>query len=446
MSKPTAWEVVQTARSLERPTSQYFIRNIFDDFVELHGDKLFADDAAIIGGIGRLRGTPVTVIGQEKGVSLSEKARCNFGAANPEGYRKSLRLMRQAEKFGRPVICIVDTQGAFCGVGAEERGMGEAIARSMFEMSRLRVPIISVLIGEGGSGGAIALAISDRVAMLENSVYSILSPEGFASILWKDASRAPEAAQLMRMAAPEVHAMGLVDDIIAEPPGGANASDDGAFAKVVEEYIANTLNTLQSQPISDLVSARYDKFRHMGNEHLSEEPFPGSAGNSALTEKGDPEKEDKADQSAEKTKEISIQSVSSAEGESAAEQSSAKHEHPGGTEVPNATASAEREHSQSSNAAHEAHVSAMSKSEPQLDTSEDSSQAASPNDEPAASRSQAVTYTAGTATPSTETASPVESSDVKGAASEEASASEQAQPRQRKGTRKPRKGSKRKKK
>lgn len=446
MSKPTAWEVVQTARSLERPTSQYFIRNIFDDFVELHGDKLFADDAAIIGGIGRLRGTPVTVIGQEKGVSLSEKARCNFGAAHPEGYRKSLRLMRQAEKFGRPVICIVDTQGAFCGVGAEERGMGEAIARSMFEMSRLRVPIISVLIGEGGSGGAIALAISDRVAMLENSVYSILSPEGFASILWKDASRAPEAAQLMRMAAPEVHAMGLVDDIIAEPPGGANASDDGAFAKVVEEYIANTLNTLQSQPISDLVSARYDKFRHMGNEHLSEEPFPGSAGNSALTEKGDPEKEDKADQSAEKTKEISIQSVSSAEGESAAEQSSAKHKHPGGTEVPNATASAEREHSQSGNAAHEAHVSAMSKSEPQLDTPEDSSQAAPPNDEPAASRSEAVRYTARTATPSTETASPVESSDVKGAASEETAAREQAQSRQRKGTRKPRKGSKRKKK
>lgn len=269
MSRPDAWEVVQTARSLERPTSQYFIRNIFTDFVEMHGDKLYADDAAIIGGIGRLGDIPVTVIGQEKGVSLSEKARCNFGAAHPEGYRKSLRLMKQAEKFHRPVVCIVDTQGAFCGIGAEERGMGEAIARNMMEMSRLRTPVISVLIGEGGSGGAIALAVSDRVAMLENSVYSILSPEGFASILWKDASRAPEAAQLMRMAAPEVHEMGLVDDVIPEPEGGANTADGGAFAKVVEAYLVRTLKELSEQPIDQLMSGRYDKFRRFGQDYIS---------------------------------------------------------------------------------------------------------------------------------------------------------------------------------
>lgn len=274
MKKPDAWEVVQTARSLERPTSQYFIRNIFTDFVEMHGDKLFADDAAIIGGIGRLRGEPVTVIGQEKGVSLSEKARCNFGAAHPEGYRKSLRLMKQAEKFGRPVICIVDTQGAFCGVGAEERGMAEAIARNLIEMSRLRIPVISVLIGEGGSGGAIALAVSDRVAMLENSVYSILSPEGFASILWKDASRAPEAAELMRMAAPEVYKMGLVDDVIPEPEGGANASDDGEFAKTVEDYLAKAVEELKQTPIDELVGSRYDKFRRVGQEYVESASAP----------------------------------------------------------------------------------------------------------------------------------------------------------------------------
>lgn len=272
MRRPDAWEVVQTARSLERPTSQYFIRHIFTDFVEMHGDKLYADDAAVIGGIGRLGGVPVTVIGQEKGVSLSEKARCNFGAAHPEGYRKSLRLMKQAEKFHRPVICIVDTQGAFCGIGAEERGMGEAIARSMLEMSRLRTPVISVLIGEGGSGGAIALAVSDRVAMLQNSVYSILSPEGFASILWKDASRAPEAAQLMRMAAPEVHAMGLVDDVIPEPAGGASASDGGEFAKTVEQYLIRTLEELSASPMESLISTRYDKFRAFGQDYVAPSP------------------------------------------------------------------------------------------------------------------------------------------------------------------------------
>lgn len=280
MSDYSAWDVVQTARSLERPTAQYFIKNIFTDFIELHGDRAFGDDAAIISGIGRLNGIPVTIIGQEKGVSLSEKTKCNFGSAHPEGYRKTLRLMKQAEKFHRPVICIVDTQGAFCGVGAEERGVAEAIARNLFEMSRLKTPVISVLIGEGGSGGAIALAVADKVAMLENSVYSILSPEGFAAILWKDASRAPEAAELMRMPAPEVHAMGLVEDVIPEPAGGAKADDGGAFAQTVKEYLVSTLATLRNMPVDELVQARYDKLRAFGQNYVqtrkpaNNEPLP----------------------------------------------------------------------------------------------------------------------------------------------------------------------------
>lgn len=276
MSEYSAWDVVQTARSLERPTAQYYIKNIFTDFVELHGDRAFGDDGAIIGGIGRLNGIPVTVIGQEKGVSLSEKTKCNFGSAHPEGYRKSLRLMKQAEKFHRPVICIVDTQGAFCGVGAEERGVAEAIARNLMEMSRLKTPVISLLIGEGGSGGAIALAVADKVAMLENSVYSILSPEGFAAILWKDASRAPEAAELMRMPAPEVHAMGLVDDVIPEPTDGAKADDEGAFAQIVKEYLVNTLRALREIPIDELVQARYAKFRAFGQNYVQTQSEPST--------------------------------------------------------------------------------------------------------------------------------------------------------------------------
>lgn len=276
MSGKSAWDIVQTARSLERPTSKYFIDNIFTDFLEMHGDRLYADDAAIVGGVGRLDGQPVTIIGEEKGVSLSEKAQCNFGSPHPEGYRKSLRLMKQAEKFGRPVICIVDTQGAFCGVGAEERGMGEAIARNLLEMSRLKVPVVSVLIGEGGSGGALALAVSDRTAMLENSIYSILSPEGFASILWKDSSRAPEAAELMRVPAREVHAMGIIDDVLPEPEGGARGSDGGAYAATVKDYLTKTLEELRGVPTDQLLEARYQKFRSFGTRSLRTAEDSGS--------------------------------------------------------------------------------------------------------------------------------------------------------------------------
>ncbi len=268
MTKRSAWEVVQIARDIKRPTSQYYIENIFTDFVELHGDKHFADDAAMIGGIGMLDGVPVTVVGQEKGVTLSEKAQRNFGSANPEGYRKTLRLMKQAEKFHRPVICVVDTQGAFCGIGPEERGMGEALARNLMELSRLKTPVISVLIGEGGSGGAIALAVSDRLAMLENAVYSILSPEGFSSILWKDSSRAAEAAGLMRMTAAEVHEMGLIDTVIKEPKGIAQADDEGAAAKAVKQYLSTCLADLLKKPADKLLDERYKRIRAFGQEHI----------------------------------------------------------------------------------------------------------------------------------------------------------------------------------
>ena len=266
----SAWLTVQLAREFIRPTAQYFIRNMIDDFVELHGDKLFADDAAIIGGIGFFNGVPVTVIGQEKGLDVGEKVKRNFGSAHPEGYRKSLRLMRQAEKFHRPILCIVDTQGAFCGVGAEERGIGEAIARNLLEMSRLKVPVLTVLIGEGGSGGALALAVSDKIAMLENSVYSILSPEGFASILWRDSSKAPEAAQFMRMTAREVCDMGIVDDVILEPKEGAKNDDDGLMAQKVKEYIAAELPKLMETPVAELMEKRYAKIRAFGQNYIKE--------------------------------------------------------------------------------------------------------------------------------------------------------------------------------
>ena len=194
-----AYERLIKARAKGRPTSLEFITNIFEDFYELHGDRLFGDDPAVIGGLARLNGRPVTVIGIEKGVDTKDKVIRNFGSANPEGYRKALRLMKQAEKFHRPVVCLVDTSGAYCGIGAEERGQGSAIAMNLMEMMNLRTPVISILIGEGGSGGALALAVADEVWMLENAVYSVISPEGAASIIWKDASRVEAAAEALRI-------------------------------------------------------------------------------------------------------------------------------------------------------------------------------------------------------------------------------------------------------
>lgn len=259
------WEKVSIARMAERPTSEDYIRLIFDDFIELHGDRLYSDDKAIIGGIGSLEGIPVTVIGQQKGRSTKENIDRNFGMPHPEGYRKALRLMKQAEKFGRPIICFVDTPGAYCGLGAEERGQGEAIARNLFEMARLKVPIISVVIGEGGSGGALALAVSDRVWMLENSIYSILSPEGFASILWKDSKRAKEAAEVMKITADDLLELGIIEKIIEEPNGGAHNSSDEISGELKKNFIKE-LEELQKLDKEVLIENRYSRYRKQISE------------------------------------------------------------------------------------------------------------------------------------------------------------------------------------
>ncbi|MBC8530389.1 acetyl-CoA carboxylase carboxyltransferase subunit alpha [Gehongia tenuis] len=258
-----AWRRVQAARDPSRPTAQTYISAIFEDFMELHGDRVFGDDPAVIGGVARLEGRPVTVIGQEKGVDTKDKVARNFGCAHPEGYRKALRLMHQAEKFRRPVLAIVDTQGAFCGIGAEERGQGQAIAQCLMDMMALSVPAVCVLVGEGGSGGALALACGNRVAMLENAVYSILSPEGFASILWKDASRVEEAAASMKMTAAEVRDMGIVDAVIAEPEGGASAHPE-AVAAAIKDYFTGALQEMDGWTPEEIREQRYRRFRAMG--------------------------------------------------------------------------------------------------------------------------------------------------------------------------------------
>ena len=214
--KLTAWERVKTARSNERPTSIDYIGGIFDRFLELHGDRMSRDDGAIVSGIATVHGIPVTVIGQQKGRNIKQNIKRNFGMPYPEGYRKALRLMKQAEKFHRPIICFIDTPGAFCGIEAEERGQGEAIARNLFEMSALKTPILSIVIGEGGSGGALALAVANEVWMLENSTYSILSPEGFSSILWKDSRRADEAAAIMKITADDLYDLKIINKVIPE--------------------------------------------------------------------------------------------------------------------------------------------------------------------------------------------------------------------------------------
>ena len=214
MSSKTSWLKVQLARELMRPTSVYYLDKVFTDFCELHGDRSIGDDHAVIGGIAYFEGRPVTVIAQEKGSGTQEKIHCNFGSPKPEGYRKSMRLMKQAEKFKRPVIFLVDTPGAHCGTDAERYGIGEAIARNLYELSRLKTPVITIILGEGGSGGALAFAVSDKLAMLENSIYSILSPEGFASILWKDRAKAESASVLMKLTAQDSLEYGLIDKVI----------------------------------------------------------------------------------------------------------------------------------------------------------------------------------------------------------------------------------------
>ena len=249
-------KIVREAREQTRLTALDFATGIFDDFVELHGDRSFRDDGAVIGGIGSLGDQAVTVVGIQKGKSLQDNLNRNFGQPHPEGYRKALRLMKQAEKFGRPIVTFINTAGAYPGVGAEERGQGEAIARNLMEMSDLKVPIIAIIIGEGGSGGALALAVADRVWMLENSIYAVLSPEGFASILWKDGSRAMEAAELMKITSHELLEMGIVDKIIPEE----DFSSKELLACVKNELRAE-LDRLKELPLDQLIEERYQRFR-----------------------------------------------------------------------------------------------------------------------------------------------------------------------------------------
>jgi len=262
-SNLTSWQRVQLARHPRRPYMLDYVRELLTDFVELHGDRGFADDAAIVGGVARFEGRPVLVIGHQKGRTTKEKMARNFGMPHPEGYRKALRLMLLAEKFGAPVISFVDTPGAFPGIGAEERGQSEAIARNLREMSRLRTPIIVVVIGEGGSGGALAIAVGDRILMLENSVYSVISPEGCASILWKDASRAPEAAAAMKMTAQDLHGFGVIDRILPEPLGGAHR-DPGTMMETVREALRGQLEELCALPPERLLEERLQKYLRLG--------------------------------------------------------------------------------------------------------------------------------------------------------------------------------------
>ncbi len=256
------WERVQRSRMQERPVGSDYIERLFTDFIEFHGDRLFGDDHAVIGGIARFYGMPVTVIAQAKGTNTKENIDRNFGMPSPEGYRKALRLMKQAEKFHRPVICFVDTPGAFCGLEAEERGQGEAIARNIYEMSSLKVPVLSVIIGEGGSGGALAMATADEVWMLENSVYSILSPEGFASILWKDSSKAEEAAKVMRLTAKDLYEMGIVEKVFSEPQDFRTETLE-PVACPMESEIGRFLSEYCQMSGQELAEHRYRRFRKM---------------------------------------------------------------------------------------------------------------------------------------------------------------------------------------
>ena len=259
-----AYERVRLARDNSRPTGLDYIHNIFEGFIELHGDRRFGDDPAVVGGLARLGGMPVTVIAIEKGHTAKERSYRNFGAPHPEGYRKALRLMKQAEKFGRAVICLVDTSGAYCGIGAEERGQGQAIAENLMEMSALCVPIISIFIGEGGSGGALALAVADRVWMLQNAVYSVISPEGCASILWKDASKAEMTAECLKLTAEDAKSLGVTEKVLSEKDIGKKEFYDRIRGLLIEE-----IGVLSAD--LDLVGKRYDRFRRIGADVVTKE-------------------------------------------------------------------------------------------------------------------------------------------------------------------------------
>lgn len=259
----SAWDRVYLARHADRPKAQDYIDLLFDDFYEMHGDRKFGDDAAIIGGIASFDGIPVTVIAQSKGKTLEENLKKNFGMVNPEGYRKAIRLAKQAEKFHRPIITLVDTSGAYPGKGAEERGQAQAIAECLFEFSNLKTPVICIVLSEGGSGGALALSIGDRIVMLENAIYSILSPEGFASILWKDDSRVKEAAEVMKLTSFDLLEKGIIDEIMKEPLGGAQQCIDLVVSQL-NLYISKELKVLMKKKEKALLEERYIKYRKIG--------------------------------------------------------------------------------------------------------------------------------------------------------------------------------------
>ncbi|MBI1911515.1 MAG: acetyl-CoA carboxylase carboxyltransferase subunit alpha [Deltaproteobacteria bacterium] len=262
-AKLTPSQVTQVARHPDRPYTMDYIQNMFEDFIELHGDRCFKDDPAIVGGVARLDGQPVVVMGQQKGRNTKEKVYRNFGMPHPEGYRKALRLMRLAERFNRPVFTFIDTPGAYPGIGAEERGQSEAIATNLMVMSSLKVPIITTVIGEGGSGGALAIGVADRVLMLEFSTYSVISPEGCAAILWKDGSKADLAAKALKIDAAELLKLGVIDKIVKEPVGGAHRDPQTAY-KSLKTVLISQLKELNVHTREDLVELRYNKFRNMG--------------------------------------------------------------------------------------------------------------------------------------------------------------------------------------
>ena len=273
------WQVVQVARHQERPMTTDYLDLVFDDFVELHGDKSFGDDRAIRTGFAKLDEYKVMVVGHQKGKNLKERSACNFGCAHPEGYRKAIARMKLAAKFGLPIICLIDTPGAYPGIGAEERGQAQVIANSMFEMSRLRTPIVCVVIGEGGSGGALGIGVGDKIAMLEHAYYSVISPEGCAGILWKSHAYAEQAAKALRITSKDLLALRAVDDVIDEPIGGAHR-DHHQMAARLKLYLIKSLRELVGQPTDRLLEARYAKFRRMGvylETALPTEPRDGSA-------------------------------------------------------------------------------------------------------------------------------------------------------------------------
>lgn len=259
----SAWDKVSISRDIKRPSAENYIKNICSLFLELHGDRLYKDDPSIIGGIGKIGDFEVTLIGHQKGKDINEQVKRNFGMPHPEGYRKALRLMKQAEKFNRPIITFIDTPGAFCGIEAEKRGQGEAIAKNLLEMSSFTVPILSIVIGEGGSGGALGIGVSNEIAMLENSVYSVISPEGLSSILFKDASKSKEASEVMKLTSSDLKDLEVIDYIIEEPLGTAHSNIE-AVSNNMKNYIVNRLNFYKDFSKEDIVNHRYGKFRNIG--------------------------------------------------------------------------------------------------------------------------------------------------------------------------------------